>query len=183
MFEAVDAVRERLVRVTALLNQASIDYAVVGGNAVGAWVSRVDRRAVRFTQDVDLMIRREDFGAVSTALEQAGFVFRHSFGVDMFVDSPDASSRDAVHLVYADEPVMAGDVERSPDVSECLFSDNMRVLELEPLVRMKLTAFRDRDRTHLRDLIGVGLIDATWPTRFPPELAARLQQIFDTPGG
>jgi hypothetical protein len=48
---------------------------------------------------------------------------------------------------------------------------------------MKLTSFRDEDRTHLRDLIEVGLVDATWPARFPPELAARLQQILDNPEG
>jgi hypothetical protein len=36
---------------------------------------------------------------------------------------------------------------------------------------------------HLRDMIGVGLVDATWPSRFNPELAARLQQLLDTPEG
>jgi hypothetical protein len=50
-------------------------------------------------------------------------------------------------------------------------------------VRIKLTAFRDKDRTHLRDLIDVGLIDATWCSRYPAFLAARLQALFDTPGG
>ena len=54
---------------------------------------------------------------------------------------------------------------------------------LESLVRMKLTSFRDKDRMHIRDLIGVGLIDATWPARFPPELAARLQELLDDPNG
>lgn len=35
----------------------------------------------------------------------------------------------------------------------------------------------------LRDLMGVGLFDASWPARFPPELAARLQHVLDTPNG
>jgi len=48
---------------------------------------------------------------------------------------------------------------------------------------MKLVANRDHDRTHLRDILRVGLIDATWPARFPPELAARLQHVLDTPDG
>ena len=60
---------------------------------------------------------------------------------------------------------------------------SFRVLALEALVRMKLTSNRDKDRTHLRDLIDVRLINATWPARFPPDLAARLQQILDTPDG
>ena len=49
--------------------------------------------------------------------------------------------------------------------------------------RMKLTSFRDKDRMHLRDLLDVDLIDATWPGRFPPELAARLREIIATPEG
>jgi hypothetical protein len=39
------------------------------------------------------------------------------------------------------------------------------------------------DRTHLRDLIGVGLVDATWSARLPPLLGARLQQLLDDPNG
>lgn len=30
-------------------------------------------------------------------------------------------------------------------------------------------------------MIGVGLIDPSWLTKLPPELAARLKHIFDTP--
>ena len=30
---------------------------------------------------------------------------------------------------------------------------------------------------------GVGLIDATWPTRLPPSLGARLQELLDDPNG
>jgi hypothetical protein len=48
---------------------------------------------------------------------------------------------------------------------------------------MKLTSYRDKDKTHVRDMIGVGLVDATWPARYPPELAARLQHLLDTPDG
>ena len=58
-----------------------------------------------------------------------------------------------------------------------------RVFALEALVRIKLTAFRDKDRIHLRDLIDVGLVDASWPSRFPPVLSQRLQSLLDTPGG
>lgn len=46
---------------------------------------------------------------------------------------------------------------------------------------MKLNSFRLKDRVHLLDLIGVGLVDATWPGRFPAELGARLQELLDNP--
>jgi len=65
MIEAVQAVRERALRATAALERAGIPYAVAGGNAVAAWVSRVDRAAVRNTQDVDILVRRSDFEAVN----------------------------------------------------------------------------------------------------------------------
>jgi hypothetical protein len=32
-------------------------------------------------------------------------------------------------------------------------------------------------------MVEVGLIDASWVQRYPPELAARLQLLLDTPGG
>jgi hypothetical protein len=54
-------------------------------------------------------------------------------------------------------------------------------MSLEALVRMKLTSFSDKDRMHVRDLLDVGLIDGTWCGRYPKDLAARLQQLIDTP--
>jgi hypothetical protein len=47
MIRAVEEVRERLRRATAALEAAGVPYAVAGGNAVAAWVSRVDEAAVR----------------------------------------------------------------------------------------------------------------------------------------
>ena len=58
-----------------------------------------------------------------------------------------------------------------------------RVVTLPTLVRMKLSAFRIIDRVHLRDMTNVGLLDASWPDRFPAELAERLRGILATPGG
>jgi hypothetical protein len=48
---------------------------------------------------------------------------------------------------------------------------------------MKLTSFRDKDRVHIRDLIDVGLVDATWLARLPPPLIERLRSVLATPEG
>jgi hypothetical protein len=48
---------------------------------------------------------------------------------------------------------------------------------------MKLTSFRDNDRVHLRDLIEIGLVDGAWLRVLPKELAPRLQELLDNPGG
>jgi hypothetical protein len=180
---AVEKVRQRLLRATAALEAAAIPYAVAGGNAVAVWVSRVDEAAVRNTQDVDVLLRREDLSRAIQALEQAGFSYRRAAGLDLFLDGPAAKARDAVHLVFANERVRPTESLNSPDVSESEPADHFRVLALEALVRIKLTAFRDKDRVHLRDLIDVGLIDASWPARFPPDIASRLQKILDDPDG
>ena len=183
MVNAVEKVRQRLLRATAALRAAKIDYAVAGGNAVAAWVSSADETAVRNTQDVDILIRRGDLPAVKTALEGAGFTYRHSAGLDVFLDSPTAKPREGIHIVFANEKIKPRETVPSPDVSESRDAGSFRILDLEALVRIKLTAFRDKDRTHLRDLIDVGLIDQSWPQKFPAELSARLQQLLDTPEG
>ncbi len=183
MIRAVEKVRDRQMRATTALEAAGVPYAVIGGNAVAAAVSKVDEAAVRNTRDVDILLRRDDLPAATTALEAAGFVYRHSSGIDMFLDGPGAKARDAVHVIFALERVRPIDLVPAPDVTESEPSEAGRVLSLEPLVRMKLNSYRDKDKTHLRDLLDVGLVDASWLPRLPPELAARLQALLDTPGG
>jgi len=183
VIQAVEAVRQRALRATAALAAAKIPYAVIGGNAVAAWVARVDRAAVRNTQDVDILLRRTDFEAAKLALEREGFVYHKILEVDCFLDGPDANPRDAVHIVFANEKVKPTDVEFTADVSESEKSDDYEILKLESLVRMKLTSFRRKDQVHLLDMIGIGLIDTTWPNRFQAELGKRLQTLLDDPNG
>jgi len=183
MIRAVEKVRARLHRAAAALEAAGVPYAVVGGNAVAAWVSRVDEAAVRNTQDVDILLRRSDLPAAIAAMTQAGFVHRHVAGLEMFLDGAKAGARDAVHVVFAAEKVRPDYLTLAPDVAESEATESFRLLTLEALVRMKLTSFRDKDRTHLRDLMEVGLVDGSWGTRLPPPLAARLQHLLDNPEG
>ena len=146
-------------------------------------MGRVDQSAVRFTQDVDLLILRSDLDATKAALETAGFIYRHVASVDLFLDGPDARARDAVHVIFAGERVRPDYAMPAPDVIESEPGETFRVLRLDAFVRMKLTSFRDKDRTHLRDLISVGLVDESWRLKLPDELVARLQSLLDTPDG
>lgn len=75
------------------------------------------------------------------------------------------------------------DAVAAPEIHETESTAAYSLLALEALVRMKLIANRDKDRTHLRDMLDVGLIDATWVQKFPPPLAGRLQHLIDTPDG
>jgi hypothetical protein len=46
---------------------------------------------------------------------------------------------------------------------------------------MKLLSNRDNDRTHLRNLIDVHLVDRSWLAKLRPIRAERLQGIVDSP--
>jgi hypothetical protein len=138
---------------------------------------------VRTTRDVDILLRRADWPEAMAAMEQAGFKHRHVESIDMFLDGPEAKARDAVHVIFAGEKVRSDDPLPAPDVTESEPIARHRTLKLEPLVRMKLISFRDKDRMHLRDMLDVELIDGSWRERLPPVLAARLQELLDHPEG
>ena len=183
MERAVEKVQERLERTVTVLEQARIPYAIIGGHAVRAWVAQADEAAVRTTRDVDILVRRADFPGAITAMQAAGFIYRHVKGIDMFLDGPGAKARDAVHVIFAGEKVHPDDAVPAPDVSESEDIQKHRTLELEALVRMKLTSFRRKDQMHLIDMIDVELIDPSWLDRLPPALASRLKELFDNPEG
>ncbi len=178
MIAAVDDVRERACRAAGALQRAGIPCLLVGDNAVAAWVARVDREAVRNTKDVDLLVRRQDFVRVVDALRSVGFMHQNVAGVDMFLDGPEGSVRSAIHVVFAGEKTRPDHLLPAPEVSESEAGPDFSVPTLEALVRMKLTSFRLKDKVHLIDLFEVGLIDAAWCDRLPPDLAARFAQLL-----
>ena len=187
MSDAIENVRRRLLRAAAALDAAQVPYAIVGDNAVAAWVSRADEAAVRNTRDVDILLRREDLPAATVALEKAGFHHRRiaSLGqagaMDVFLDGPASNVRDALHIVFAAEKTRADQPEPNARIDESEDAGDFRLISLAALVRMKLSAFRDKDRVHLRDLASVGLLDASWLPRLPETLRARLAEILATP--
>jgi hypothetical protein len=180
MISAVEDVRERARRAAGALQRAGIPYVVVGGNAVAAWVARVDREAVRNTKDVDLLVRRPDFARVIAELQSVGFIHQNVAGVDLFLDGPQGSVRSAIHVLFAGEKVRPDYLLAAPEIGDSEAGPDFPVPTLEALVRMKLTSFRLKDQVHLLDLLEVGLIDGTWCGRFPPQLSARLKQLIET---
>lgn len=71
----------------------------------------------------------------------------------------------------------------TPSIESVRMLENMRIVELEDLVRMKLNSFRDKDKVHIRDFMSVGLVNDSWLPRFSPSLAARLQSVLENPDG
>ena len=183
MFEMMEKVRERLERVCQALGEANIPYAIVGGNAVAAWVSTRDEGAIRNTQDVDILLRTEDFDAASIALRGVGFIPDRVMDVTMFRDGEDGKPSQAVHVIWAGKKIRTHYSSPAPMPDQVRDLAGKRVIDLVELVRMKLNSFRRKDQVHLLDLIGVGLIDSTWPEKFAPQLNERLQSLLDDPDG
>ena len=183
MERAVERVNERLRKTVAILENADVPYAVVGGHAVRAWVAQVDEAAVRTTRDVDILVRPQDLPKLVEAMTRAGFHHRETTGLNMFVEDPNGSDRDAVHVVLTGEIVKPDDFDPNPDIEPMTRADNFKTITLEALVRMKLNSHRDKDRVHVRDMISVGLVDESWLVRYPDPIRNRLKTLLDDPNG
>ena len=55
----LDDVTDRLRRISAALGDASVPFAIVGGQAVAIWVATKDPAAVRTTKDVDILLKKD----------------------------------------------------------------------------------------------------------------------------
>jgi len=176
---AVQRVEDRLKRVTAALNAAGVRYAVIGGNAVALWVAKKDPSATRSTVDVDLLVIKQDLDAVSRVFETLRFERHDLRRLILFTDPEEPSRRSGVHLVWAGQKVLPSYAHAAPRVEEAIFEAEQGcwVLDLAALVRMKLTSFRDVDRVHIRDMLGVGLIDDAVRASLPTDLLERLRSI------
>lgn len=174
---AMDRVQDRLLRVSAALDAAGIPYAVVGGNAVAAWVAKANPAATRTTKDVDILVARADLGRVTAVMQQLGFKREILRSLVVFLDPAEPDRRSGVHLVWASEKVRPSNLHPAPDVRESIRDVEYQVLDLSALVRMKLTSFRDIDRVHVADLLSVGLIDDRIRNSLPSDLQIRLDEI------
>lgn len=181
---AIERVQQRLRKVTAALDAAGVRYAVVGGNAVAAWVGRVDPGATRATKDVDLLVRRVDTPRITAVITGLGFAREDLRDLVLFIDPDEPSKKSGVHLVWANEKIRPSYSVASPSVDEGVRDpEGFLVLDLPALVRMKLTSFRPIDQVHVGDMVSVGLIDARVREALPPELLSRLDDIVRTTPG
>jgi hypothetical protein len=182
LLQAYDRRLEQLTeaarRVCSALHQAGINYRVVGGLAVLFHVQTRDSLAARLTKDVDLAVDRKDLPRILDAVRPVGLEYRHTAGVDMLVDAAEPRARSAVHLVFVREKVRSHYVEPVPDFSEPAIADQtILVAPVADLVKMKLTSFRQVDKTHIIDLDSVGLITPEIEQALPGVLRERLEQV------
>lgn len=181
---AVEKVRERLLKTCHTLEAAGIPYVVIGGNAVAVWVGSKDEGAIRNTKDVDVLLNRSDLPRATEAMSAAGFDLAEVDGITMFLDRDDPMPSRGVHIIFAGEKIKPNDPYPAPAIVKGLRSpEGVDAIKLRELLILKLIAFRDIDRVHIRDMIRVGLIDDAVADQIPLELRPRLEEILATPDG
>jgi hypothetical protein len=179
--EQVERLTGLLEHVKGLLQATGAEYRVVGGFAVYLHITSVDELAGRTTRDVDVVIRRSDLDRIAAAAPRFGFEYGHATGLDMLVDRRAPKAKYAVHLLMAGERVKATDAEPVPNLDTGRVElRGVPVIPMLDLLRMKLSAFRDKDRVHVRDMDEVGLITAEIESQLSPELLTRLQHVRST---
>lgn len=132
---------------------------------------------------MDLLVRHSDLPAIVTALQAVGFEYLDNSFNDVTGGGLERTQRIAIHLVYCASKYQPDNVQPAPEIDAVDDRENFHVQKLDSLVEMKLVANRTIDKVHLRDLIDVGLIDASWLSKHPPSLAERLKYILETPDG
>ncbi len=134
----------------------SIDYALIGGHAVNAWLEP------RFTADVDIVVATgpDDFERLKQVLADEGFAVTREHGAGQ-PSGPDfvrfeSDSSALILEVQAAKTAFQQEVVRRAGVGAA----GPRVATVEDLIVMKLIADRAKDQV---DLIGlVDLPDVDW---------------------
>lgn len=178
--EAVFHLMGVLQRISVPLENAGVPHELIGGLAVLIHVERANAEYGRTTKDVDLMIQRSDLQRVIGIAEQHGFRFRHVAGVDMLCYGETNKAKDAVHLLFSGEKVKPNQIEPNPPLAPQnvqVRGQNVSIIPVADLIRMKLTTNRLVDQVHVKDMEEVGLITPEIEQSLTPELSQRLQAI------
>jgi hypothetical protein len=176
----VEQLLERMRRFHAALDSAGIPYRIIGGLAVFIHVFEQDPLRARLTNDVDAAVERSDLPRIKTAAEMGEFRFRHVAGIDMLVDREKPQARSAVHLLFVNEKVRDEYLEPVPASDPVRTKEGILIAPVSDLVRMKLTSFRLKDKVHIQDLDGVGLITPEIEQSLSEPLRQRLAEVRAT---
>lgn len=134
---------DELVAVVGALDTAGIEYALVGGLAVGVW------GAPRATKDIDLLVRPEDVAPAKAAVRAHGYALaalpmKFADGMEMHRVSKIVDGQlMTIDFLLVDvnlEPVWASRERRDLETTK------LTVVSREALIAMKLSAGRPQDQ-------------------------------------
>ncbi|MEP7352774.1 MAG: hypothetical protein ABI824_06040 [Acidobacteriota bacterium] len=181
LFEAgVEKLFDIAKRFSSALEAVGLPFRVIGGFAVFLHIDPIDPLAARLTRDVDVAIDRRYLDRIRQAVEPHGFSYRHVAGVDMFLDAESKSARSAVHLVFVNEKVRPEYLEAIPASEPVRTKEGILIAPVKDLVLMKLTTFCLKDKVHIQDMDGVGLITPEIEAGLSDALRVRLAEVRAT---
>src|SRR5450759_4895927 len=112
LFELVEV----LHKITDTLTAEDVLHEVIGGLAVLIHVEEADPSQSMLTRDVDIMIQRPDLERVIQIVQEHGFRFRHTAGLDMLMYGDNVSARNAFHLLFTGEKVRPNQATPNPPI-------------------------------------------------------------------
>lgn len=120
---------------------------------------------------------RLDLPRIIAAAEKEGFRYKHAAGIDMLVDADQPGARSSVHLIFIGEKVRPSYLAEIPASDPVRTKEGIWICSVADLVRMKLTSFRLKDKVHIQDLDGAGLITAEIEAALPDPLLERHREV------
>lgn len=173
----VEQLFDRVRQLHRVFSAAGIPYRIVGGLAVFFHISERDVLRARVTADVDAGVQRGDLPRIIEAARSAGWSYRRTPGVEILVDEEQPRVRSAIHLIFLNQKVRPQYAEAVPSSAPVATGEGILLAPVADLVRMKLTSYRLKDRVHIQDLDGVGLITAEIERDLSALLRQRLAEV------
>ena len=174
MYSLVDDL-ERLLKV---LQDADVNFEVVGGVAINAHILPLHRSRSFVTRDIDVLVRRNDLDRVAKAAEPLGYRARKMMGGYALI-RPEQDLAEAVHLLFVGEKSKSNQPFPHPELrpeEKHLFGLSVPVAPLADLLHMKLNSLRPKDLIHLETLDDAGLITPALERGLPQALQERLKE-------
>jgi hypothetical protein len=172
-----------LHKISEALSAEGVPHELIGGLAVLVHVEEADPTHAMLTRDVDLMVLRADLERIKDAAAKHGFRFRHAAGLDMLLYGNTDSAKNAVHLIFSGEKVRPDQATPNPPIApekKRIHNQEVMVIPVADLVRMKLSSFRLKDQVHIQVMDAARLITSDVEKKLTDELLARLQHVRET---
>jgi hypothetical protein len=170
-FDRRSAVHDTLRRLTKTLDELKIDYAVAGAMAMFLHGFR------RFTEDVDLIVTKDDLTKIHEALEGRGYVKPFAASKNL------RDTQNGVKIDFIISGQFPGDGKAGPVVfpipsDASVVQDGIRVVSLPKLVELKLASGQASHR--LRDLADAQQLiqELSLPQNFAEQLDPSLRDAY-----
>lgn len=149
-----------LHNITRVLESSHVPYELIGGMAVIVYCEEANSETTPLTRGIDVMIHRAELRQALQATEQQGIS-----GINFVFSGEKTNPKQ----LLPNPPIRPGNKE--------VEGEQIKIITVEDLITMKLSANRIKDQRHIQVFDEVGLIDPAFEERLSEPLAQRLRYI------